>query len=425
MSTRALISVLLFLWLSFIISLNGQVNYVEKEKYPVIEEMRNQVEQEEALLDSITAAIIEKHEERIDRERKERVALRANLDNVDMPDAPADFETCWHFDPTPQYYTGTCWSFCTTSFLESELKRRYDKEIKLSELFTVYYEYVEKVKGYIRERGYSEFGQGSESNAVLRIMEKYGAVPREAYTGLKHYDRHNHKLMYQAIQNYLEYCDEKKYWDADVIMAKIKAILNRYMGAPPTTFLYKGKEMTPREFYQNVMQIDSQDYCEFMSTMAIPFYTRGKFDVPDNWWHDSSYYNIPLEEWYNLLSHALEKGYSVCIGGDVSEPGYIGAKDVAFVTESDIPLEYINQHSREFRFYNETTTDDHGVHIVGYTTKGWGNNKHDWYLIKDSARSGMHGEYEGYIFYRDDYVRLKMLTFMVHRDVAKDILTKF
>jgi bleomycin hydrolase len=107
----------------------------------------------------------------------------------------------------------------------------------------------------------------------------------------------------------------------------------------------------------------------------------------------------------------------VCIGGDVSEPGYYGEEDAAVVPTFDIPGEYIDQDSRELRFYNRTTEDDHGVHLLAYRKiKG-----RDWYLIKDSARASRRGEFHGYLFYRGDYIKLKMLTFMVHRDVVSDI----
>ena len=81
----------------------------------------------------------------------------------------------------------------------------------------------------------------------------------------------------------------------------------------------------------------------------------------------------------------------------------------------------INQSAREFRIYNKTTTDDHGIHLVGYTkVKGW-----DWFLIKDSARSSRWGKFKGYYFYREDYIKLKILTIFLHKDPAKPILEKF
>ena len=69
---------------------------------------------------------------------------------------------------------------------------------------------------------------------------------------------------------------------------------------------------------------------------------------------------------------------------------------------------------------NGSTEDDHGIHLVGHTRL----DDHDWFLIKDSGRSSRWGKYEGYYMYRDDFVRLKMLTLTVHRDVVADILAR-
>ena len=128
-----------------------------------------------------------------------------------------------------------------------------------------------------------------------------------------------------------------------------------------------------------------------------------------------------MDEWYDIIKNAVKSGYTITIGGDVSEPGYNGFEDAAIVPEFDIPQKYINQDSREFRFYNKTSADDHGIHLVGYKKV----DGHDWFLIKDSARSSRHGKFEGYYFYRDDYIKLKMLTFMVHKDAMKDVLKRF
>lgn len=413
---------------ALISSLSAQINkakYVEKTKYPVLEELQEEVKREKAIEDSITAEIRKRQKEQKEKEKEERKVLRSDLEGVKKPKSPESFESQFHFDPIAQYATGTCWCFCTTSFLESEIYRLTGQKIKLSEMHTVYYEYIEKARRYIRERGDSEFGQGSESNAVFRIMKQYGAVPAEVYTGLVKGDKHNHDRLFEEMKDYLEFCYEKNYWDEETALASIKIILNKYLGKPPTEFEWQGGIITLQEFVSDVLKLNLDDYCDVMSTSSIPFYTQGEFKVPDNWWHDSSYYNIPLDEWYGIIQKALSSGYTITIGGDVSEAGYNGLEDVAFIPDFDIPQSYINQDSREFRFYNRTTTDDHGIHIVGYTTIGKGKDKHDWYLIKDSARSSRLGEFEGYYFYRDDYIKLKMLTFSVHRDVMKDILEKF
>ena len=201
----------------------------------------------------------------------------------------------------------------------------------------------------------------------------------------------------------------------------IRVILDRYMGSLPRTFEFDGRTYTPQEFSEQVLRFDPDNYVGVISTLALPFYTQGMLDVRDNWWLDSTYYNLPLDEWYRLLEKALGEGFTVSLGGDVSEPGYNGFEDAAVVPDFDIPGAFINQDSREFRMYNKTTSDDHGIHAVAVKKI----EGHDWFLIKDSSRGGRWGYFEGYFFYRDDYIRLKTMFYLVHKDVLKDVMEKF
>lgn len=407
---------------SLSISLNAQNKAEYKIRYndPVLKQIDDQREKTIAVTDSINEAIVDQQKTRDKAAEATDKSLRSDITGVRKPASMDVFRTVPHFPPVAQYQSGMCWCFSGTSLLESEVTRQTGRKVKLSELHTIYYEYIEKCTRYIREHGDSFIGQGSEVNAVFRIMKKYGAVPAKVYTGLVGTDKHDHTLLFEEIENYLDYCKKNNYWDEKVAIASIKAILNKYLGEPPQNFTFEGKQYTPQDFLLNVLKLNLDDYCDVMSTTSIPFYTRGEFKVDDNWWHDSSYINLPLDEWYNAMKKAISAGYSLAIGGDVSEPGYLGFEDVAFIPDFDIPNQYINQDSREFRIYNETTTDDHGLHLVGYTKV----ENRDWYLIKDSGRSSRWGKYEGYYMYRDDYLKLKMLGFTVHKDVLKDILSR-
>ncbi len=394
--------------------------YKKRYEDPVIKEMEeaNKKKKEEA--ERLTAEIRKKQEEEMKKEEKK--VLSFDFVNVKKPSSPDAFKKAFHFPPVAQYLTGTCWSFSTTSFLESEVYRIHGKKVKLSEMFTLYCEYLEKAKGIVRERGKTFLGEGSESDAVTRIMREYGATPAEAYPGILSPDgRHDHSEMFEKIEKFLNFVKENNYWDEEEIVEHIKVILNKYMGKPPEKFVYEGVEYTPKTFLSEFLKINPDDYVSFMSTLQIPFYTKGEFKVPDNWWHSKDYYNVPLDEFYRIIENSILNGYTIAIGGDVSEPGYNGFEDSAIVPTFDIPPEYIDQSSREFRFHNNTSTDDHGVHLVGYAKI----DKWDWFLIKDSARSSRWGKFEGYYFYREDYIKLKMLSFMVHKDAVKDVLTKF
>jgi bleomycin hydrolase len=345
-----------------------------------------------------------------------------DFSGMDIPKSADEFMQYWYNPPVSQGNTGTCWSFSTTSFLESEVYRLHNKKVKLSELHTVYWEYVEKAKRYIAERGNSEISEGSEANAVTRIWSKYGVVSEESYTGLKPDQKfHNHKQMVKEIVGFLQNLKTTNAWDEEAAISTVKSILDHYLGKPPKEFSYLRINYTPKEFLANYLQLNPDDYVDIMSLKEKPYFKQVEYDVSDNWWHDSSYYNIPLDLFMSSIKSAVKNGYTMCIGGDVSEAGHDGWHNVAIVPSFDVPSEYINEDAREFRFNNGTTQDDHGIHLVGYKNQ----NGRTWFLIKDSGAGSRNGNAKGFYFFDEDYVKLKIMDFMVHKDAVKDLLAKF
>jgi bleomycin hydrolase len=363
-----------------------------------------------------------------EKQKTQKMHKRFEMDQSGMklPNDPALYKTQWHFDPISQGNTGTCWCFSTTSMYESEVYRLTKQKIKISEIFTVYWEYVEKAKRYVEKRGNSAFEEGSESNAVGRIYKMYGAVPEEVYTGLMGGRKfHDHSEMYKEMRSYLNTVKAGNAWNEEEVVATIKSIMNHYIGTPPESFDWKGKTYTPKQFLSDVMKINPDDYVDILSYEQQPYWEQVEYEVPDNWWHSKEYYNVPLEVFMKALKEAVKKGYTVAIGGDVSEPGFSRETNTALIPDWDIPSEYINDDARQFRFTNHTTTDDHGMHLVGWLEK----DDQMWYLIKDSSSGSRNvGEGDkkfGYYFFSSDYVKLKMMDFAVHKDAVKDILKKF
>ncbi len=349
-------------------------------------------------------------------------SFKADVSGMDLPKSTGEFKKYWFNDPVSQGRTGTCWSFSTTSYFESEVYRLFNKKVKLSEMYTVYWEYIEKARRFIREKGNSEFGQGSEANAVTRIWKQYGVVPLDAYTGMLPGQKfHDHQEMFKEMDSYLKGLKETDTWNEDAALSEIKIILNKYMFEPPEEFEAEGIKYTPSEYLQKYLGLNLNDYVDILSYMQQPYYQQVEYEVEDNWWHNKDYYNVPLNEFMNALKKAIRNGYTMSIGGDVSEAGYLTKYDVAIVPAFDIPSEYIDENSRQFRFSNKTTTDDHGIHLAGYMEK----NGKDWYLVKDSGAGARNGNNKGYCFYHEDYIKLKMMDFMVHKDAVKDLLSKF
>ncbi len=401
----------------------NKVRYEKRKEDQVLKEIRDKAKAVQEEKDKISEEMKKRQKEKKKAQKKERRVLKSDLKGVYPPGSKELYRQHFHFPPQPQYMTSTCWSYSATSFYESEIYRLTGKKIKLSEMWTPYFELIEKCLRFIKERGDSYVAGGGESNALPRIWKKYGIAPLEAYTGLKPpYDKHNHSPLMKELRSYLKYIKENNLWDEEENLKHVRLILDKHLGEPPGTFTYNGKTMTPLEFFQNETGLDMDDYYSTMSTTYFPFYTLQEFKVPDNWWHSKEYINLPLEAWFKIVKEAVPSGYTLIIGGDVSEPGKDGENDIAFIPSYDIPQSYINQDSREYRIHNETTADDHGIHLVGHKRyKG-----KEWFLIKDSSRSARKGkpENEGYLFFREDFIKLKMLTFTVHKDMLKDILPK-
>jgi bleomycin hydrolase len=347
--------------------------------------------------------------------------LAADLAGFERPTDPLQFTQFFHLPPVPQGNTGTCWAFSAMSLLESELRREGKAEVRLSVMHTVYWEYVEKARRFIREKGNSFLGQGSEPNSALARIKQYGLVRDADYSGLPEgRTGHDHSQLFREFKDYLAGLAAKGDWDEAAAIAGVRAILDRHLGRPPARIDVDGRSLTPLEYLAS-LGLEPDDYVAFISFMYVPFFTKGEYRVPDNWWHSADYYNLPLYEFALALLRTLRKGYTATLAVDFSEPGYLGTSDVAMVPTFDIPSAYIDQSSREVRFTNGSSTDDHAVHCVGYLESGQGN----WYLIKDSWENAWWGKVKGYFFYQDDYLRLKGLMFMAHKDALKEVLAKF
>ena len=263
-------------------------------------------------------------------EEKEK-SFRLDFTGMDLPKSKEEFKYFWHSDPVCQGNTGTCWSFSTNSFFESEVYRLHGIKVKLSPIFTAYWEYVEKVKEFVRTRGKSYVDEGSEANAVTRIYRMYGAVPFSSCVGLlPGQEFYDHSSMIKEIKTYLSSVKETNAWDEDEVVKVVKSILNHYIGEPPTEVVVDGKKYTPKEYLTNYLKLNPDDYVDVVSYMQQPYWEQVEYEVPDNWWHNKDYYNVPLDDYMKVIKNAIKNGYTLSIGGDTGEPGYDSWTKCAF-----------------------------------------------------------------------------------------------
>ncbi len=290
-------------------------------------------------------------------------------------------------------------------------------------MYTVYWEYIERAKYFVKTKGQMCFGEGSETNAVGRMMKMYGIVPYEDYPGVKKgQDFPTHEEMFAELEAYLVKAYQENIWEEETVVNGVEEILVKHMGPIPTTINVKGKEMSPQKYLDKELGLKMDEYVHFMSLMEAPYWEQAEYKVPDNWWHSDDYFNLPLDVFMQGMKQALKGGYSFAIGGDVSEAGLVTYEGIAIVPTFDIPAEYIDENARQFRFNNESTTDDHAMHVVGYREF----EGDTWFLVKDSGSGSRHcGEGPnrfGYYFFHEDFVKLKMMNFTVHLGAVTDIM---
>lgn len=327
-----------------------------------------------------------------------------------------------------QQRTGTCWSFATSSFLESEVKRTKNMDIDLSEMFSVRATYMDKAQNYILRQGKANFSQGSLSHDVIKAVERVGLVPEAAFSGRSEGEEiHNHGEMISAAKGMLDGLQKQKTLSPRWKLA-MGAILDIYMGQSPTKFNYGGKEYTPQSF-ADYLAINSSDYISLTSYTHHPFYRSFILEIPDNY-SNGWYQNIPMDELEKTVDYAIQNGFTIAWDGDVSEATFKHSEGLAILPKDekredlwDKPGEEITvtQTLRQSTFESKATTDDHLMHLVGiaYDNKGT-----KYYKIKNSW--GTSNTFKGYLYMSQAYFQLKTVGVLLHKDgIPKDVKKKF
>ena len=349
-----------------------------------------------------------------------------------------------------QYRSGTCWSFSAVSFLESEMMRLGKDPVNISEMFIVRHCYSDKAEKYVRLHGNLNFGPGGAFHDVLYVLKNYGAMPEVAFNGLNYgEEKHVHGEMDEVLKKYVDGVIENKNRKISTAWHKgFDGILDAYLGGVPETFDFEGEAYTPRQFADQVIGLNPDNYIEVSSFTHHPFYEPFIIEVPDNWlWGEV--YNVKLDEMMNIINTSLQEGYTVGWATDVSEKGFSHRNGVAIVPEEDIedmddterarwekmtkaerqkelysfdgPVKekVITQDIRQKGFDNYKTTDDHGMHIVGMVKD---QNGTIYYKVKNSWNTD--NKYDGYLYASESFVRYKTISIMINKAVLSKNLKK-
>ena len=313
-----------------------------------------------------------------------------------------------HLPGISQGSTGTCWSFATTSFLEAEIIRKGFLKIDLSEMYFVNYAYENKAEKYLMYHGNNNFSQGGQAHDVMDVLREKGMVSFEDFPGEKVDGRYSHRDLVNELNKEITKLNKK---GKDFNVAEIKSfnsILKEHIGKTPKKVKAEGNKLNPINF-RDKFEIIPEDYIELSSYSHHPFYKPFVLEVPDNWSH-ALYYNLPIDELMEVMYYSLKEGYTVCWDGDTSEKTFTHKKGKADLPKNQIGK--VNQELRQETFLDRTTTDDHLMLMVGlskdsagrtcfYTKNSWGAESND---------------YGGYLHMTEDYVRLKTIAILVHKN---------
>jgi bleomycin hydrolase len=349
-------------------------------------------------------------------------------------------------DNTPvknQYRSGTCWSYAGIAFLESELLKSGFGEVDLSEAMIIRNAYKEKADRYVRWQGAINFGGGGAFHDVTEMIKKYGIIPERDYSGLVIDEEYFvHGEMDNVFKNYVKAIIENKNRKlTPVWRTGFDGLLDAYLGAVPEKFTFNGKEYTPQSFAAS-LPVNMDDYIELTSFTHHPFYTSFILELPDNWMH-YGVFNVPLDDMIEIIDNSLAMGHTVAWAADVSEKGFSWKNGLAVVPDEETPdlsgtekekwesltekeqaemlysfenpvkEKVITQQIRQKGFDNYTTTDDHGMEIVGMA---YDRNEGKYYIVKNLWGTDGH-IYNGYLYASEAYVRYKTTDIMVNKNV--------
>ena len=350
-----------------------------------------------------------------------------------------------------QNRSGTCWDYSTLSFFESEILKATGKSYNLCESFVANKTYMERAIQVVRFHGDCQFAQGGSAEDVLHTLKTHGICPIDAmpFPGSLYGDSlNNFNEFFSLLEPYvaaIAKSDAKKI--SNQWKAGLQGILDAYLGKCPEEFTYEGKKYTPKSFMAS-LGINLDDYVSITSYTHHPFYTAFAVEVQDNWRFPLSY-NVPMDEMMEIIDYALEQGYTIAWGGDVSEDGFtrkglayaIDSKATQSMAGSDmarwlkldkqkktniidslgvtVPEIIPTQQMRQERFDNWELTDDHGMHIYGLAKD---QNGKEYYMVKNSW--GESGDYKGTWYMTKAFIAANTMDYLINKKAIPAAIRK-
>lgn len=321
----------------------------------------------------------------------------------------------------------------------------------LCESFLVYNTYMDRADKAVRTHGDVSFSQGGSFYDAVYCMKNYGMVPQSAMPapGTLYGDSlFNFNQLDAVTSAYVGAIAKGKQNKISLSWKKdLSNIYKNYFGELPTEVKAEdGKTYTPKAYVTDYLGLNMDDYVSLTSYNHHPFYSKFILEIQDNWrWAES--YNLPLDEFMQVMDSAVVNGYTFAWGADVTEEyfGRRNGKDYAYVpkdlkvrdlTGSDaarwggtigtnnvqVPSNdelTITQDLRQQGYDNWETTDDHGMVIYGLAKD---NKGREYFMVKNSW--GDYGKYHGMFYASKAYVAYKTMNILINKKAIPAAIAK-
>jgi len=314
-----------------------------------------------------------------------------------------------------QYRSGTCWDYATLGFFESEILRITGKSYDLCEMFVVNKDYMDCATHYVRMHGYSQISEGGSCDDVLEVIRQHGICPEQAMPApgsLTGDSLANFNVFFPELERIVSSIVRKgakapqQHWQDSV-----QAVIEKYVGRCPDSFEYEGMTYTPKSFAEH-LRLNLDDYVSLTSYTHHPFRKWFVIEAPYKWRLKPSY-NIPIKELMDVLDKALDAGYTVAWGGDVT--GDFTRTGLAMLPDDVSPTQAMRQEQwDDWRF-----TYDHVMLIYG---KALDESGKPYYMVKNSW--GKSGKYKGIWYMSRDYIALNTVYLFLNQQALPKHLRK-
>ena len=313
-----------------------------------------------------------------------------------------------------QHRSGTCWAYATLGYFESEILRKTGKTYDLCEMFVVNNDYMDNATHYVRMHGYSQISEGGSCDDVLEVMRQHGICPEDAMPAPG-------SLVGDSLANFKVFFPELERMVSSIVKKgakepmlhwrdSVQAIIEKYIGRCLETFVYEGKTYTPKSFAAS-LGLNLDDYVSLTSYTHHPFNHWFVIEAPYKWRLKPSY-NIPIEQLMDVLDRALDAGYTVAWGGDVT--GNFTRTGLAMLPDSITPTQQLRQEQWD----DWRMTYDHVMVIYGKAVDEQGK---PYYMVKNSW--GKSGQYKGIWYMSRDYIMLNTTYLFLNRHALPNALT--